>query len=136
MTTARFAHRLGAAVAVLSLSLALGACAGFARPAADADYGTPPLDYADAARAHLEADYPIAPGSRFSFGKPVKAYANNGLALGGAIAWMGYLVDVDVTAPSADGQAPAPRSYMVFFRNGHVVRTLDGREHVLVTRVE
>ena len=66
----------------------------------------------------------------------MRAYANNGIAVGGEVAWMGYVVDVRVSSPDADGVYGEPLPYMVLFRNGHVTRTLDLAEHPLVTRVE
>ena len=128
--------RIAAGVLLLALTLLLSACAGFQRPPEGADYGPPPAIFKDAARAHIELDYSIAPGSRFDFGNPVKAYMNNGLALGGEVTWLGHVVDVTVTSPGADGLPGEPMHYMVFFRDDRVVRTLDLAEHPLVTRVQ
>src|SRR3989344_3264916 len=113
------------------------ACASaFQRPDPAADYGSMPQAYEEAIKTHFEQILKDPESARYRFGRPIKAYANEGLAYGGKIAWIGYLVDVQVNAKNSFGGYVGFKPYMVFFSGNRIVRHFEGSEHVLVHRVE
>jgi hypothetical protein len=115
----------------------LGACAGsFERLPPGADLGAPPVAYEQTIKAHFEDKLKDSDSARYKFGKPIKAYANNGLAYGGSIAWRGYMVDVQVNAKNSYGGYVGFKPYMVFFTGNFIHRVYEGNQHVLVHRLE
>ena len=126
-----------ARLVVLAAVLLLGACAGsFERLPPGTDLGSPPVGYEDAIKKHFEKTLKDPESARYRIGKPIKAYANNGLIDGGNIAWRGYMVDVQVNAKNSFGGYVGFKPYMVFFSGNSVVRVYEGSEHTLVHRLE
>lgn len=121
----------------ISIALLVTACASaFQRPEPTAEYGRPPQNYEDTIRAQFEQVLKDPESARYRFGHPVKAYANEGLAYGGNVSWVGYLVDVQVNAKNSFGGYVGFKPYMMFFSGDRVVRYLEGSEHVLVHRMD
>lgn len=117
--------------------LLLGACAGsFERLPPSADLGAPPVGYEDMIKKHFENILKDPESARYRIGKPIKAYANNGLISGGNIAWRGYMVDVQVNAKNSFGGYVGFKPYMFFFSGNSVIRVYEGNEHTLVHRLE
>ena len=122
---------------VLASVLLLGACAGsFERLPPGTSLGDPPAGYEETIKRHFENTLKDPESARYKFGKPIKAYANNGIVYGGNIAWWGYMVDVEVNAKNSFGGYVGFKPYMVFFTGNSIHRVYEGNEHVLVHRLE
>lgn len=126
-------RRLVLVAVVISLA---GCAAALQKPAPDQNYGQPPVDVEPAVRRHFDLVLKDPESARYRIGRPVKAYANNGLVHGGGVAWAGYLVDVQVNAKNSFGGYTGFKPYMVLFRGEAVFRVLDGTAHPLVQRME
>jgi hypothetical protein len=130
-------HKVKTAVTGIAIALLVTACASaFQRPEPTADYGSPPQGYEEAIKARFEQVLKDPESARYRFGRPVKAYTNEGLAYGGKVSWVGYLVDVQVNAKNSFGGYVGFKPYMVFFAGDRVVRHIVGTEHILVHRME
>lgn len=93
-----------------------GVTTGFEEPTGEATFGRYPKHYAGEIRKHFERFLGVSPKASYEFGRPVKGYINEGILLGGEIAWQGYLVDVEIET----------RSLIQTTRHGYVVRMRDG----------
>ena len=63
-------------------------------------------------------------------GRPRKGYMNDGLLRGGAVAWRGYLVDVEVTRrASLFGDELRTHGYVVRLRDGEIIDVHKGVDH-------
>lgn len=93
---------------------------GFQEPS-DAAYGPPPRGYVDKVKKYFFRVLRYPEDTRFTFGRPVKGYMNQGLLRGGGVAWEGWLVDVDVETVQGLTGHRADRSYVVRMRNGEII---------------
>lgn len=93
----------------------LTGCQGFETPAADADFGNPPVNYEAAIKNVMNRILRDPESARYSFNKPVKAYRNIGLAYGGKIKWIGWVVDVEVNAKNGFGGYAGATPYTFYF---------------------
>lgn len=130
-------HKTISTLAYIATVFLVTACASaFQRPEPMSDYGSPPQGYEEAIKVHFEKVLKDPESARYRFGQPIKAYANEGLAYGGKVTWVGYLVDVQVNAKNSFGGYVGFKPYMVLFSGNRIVRYIEGKDHVLVHRME
>ncbi|MCK9455360.1 hypothetical protein [Sulfurimonas sp.] len=119
------------------VALLLSACAGaFQRPGPSVNYGNPPQGYEEAIKVHFKQVLKDPESANYRFGKPVKAYTNEGMVYGGKVSWVGYLVDVQVNAKNSFGGYVGFKPYMLLFDGNNIVKYIEGSDHVLVHRME
>lgn len=124
------------AALIIAVCASLAGCAGaLKKPDASTDYGFPPIGYEQAVKDHFDATLKDPESARYRIGKPVKAYANNGIIHGGGIGWAGYLVDVQVNAKNSFGGYAGYSAHIVLFKGENVYRVFDGSKHPMVTRL-
>lgn len=124
--------------ALLASTVALlTACASsFEQLPPQASLGDPPIGFENAIKRHFESTLKDPESARYKFGRPIKAYANNGLIAGGKVAWKGYMVDVEVNAKNSYGGYVGYKPYMFFFTANTIYRVYEGNSHPLVHRLE
>lgn len=121
----------------LTVAVLLTACASaFQRPDASANFGNPPQGYEEAIKAHFDQVLKDPESARYRFSRPIKAYTNEGLAYGGKVSWVGYLVDVQVNAKNSFGGYVGFKPYMLLFSGNSVGSKIEGSDHVLIHRME
>lgn len=109
-------------------ALCLSACAGsFARPDPAAPVAPPPANFEEAIRAHMMQTLFDPFTAQYQFGRPYRAYANNGLVYGGEVIWNGWAVDFQVNAKNRFGGYVGYTPYVAVFDGDTVRRVLDVR---------
>ena len=97
---------------------------GFQPPDAGG-YGAFPRDYAAAIRRHMRHFENVPATASYRFGRPEKGYVNEGVLVGGGVAWQGYLVEVGVLEEALFASQTEPDHYVVRMRDGDVVEVLE-----------
>ena len=97
---------------------------GFQPPDANG-YGSFPRDYAAAIRRHLQHFENISKSASIRFGRPEKGFLNEGVLVGGAVAWQGYLIEVEVLEQALFASQTEPDRYVVRMRDGDVLEVLE-----------
>jgi|JI102314A1RNA_FD_contig_21_16290514_length_532_multi_3_in_0_out_0_1 hypothetical protein len=124
-------------ISAILLSTVLSGCASnLARPTAAADYGKPPENYEAIVKTHFEAQLKDPESARYKFSNPVKAYGNEGIAYGGGIRWMGYLVKVEVNAKNSFGGYVGYKPYLILFSGNSIYKEVSGDSHPLIHSVD
>lgn len=141
MTDNKTSTHLRRLVLVTSASLAvamLGGCAGLAPLPANSDFGPRPVAYEEAIKTHMERSLKDPDSARYRFGQPRKGYANKGMAFGGQVIFVGYIVPVQINAKNSFGGYTGfkPFQAMVYGGTRGVLGLFDGASHPLVHEVE
>lgn len=118
---------------IIMISLLLGACAGaFKKPDTTADWGPAPENYEQKIKAYYEVLLKDPDSARYRFSPPVKGWVNEGLAYGGGIQWMGWMVNVDINARNSFGGYTGAKPHWALFTNGEIVRHIEDFNHPLI----
>jgi len=105
----------------LATALILSGCASsFQKPESGTNYGIPPVNYEQTIKEYFESVLKDPESAIYKFGLPIKAYENEGLLFGSKVAWLGYLVDVEVNAKNSYGGYVGYKPY-VFLFNGNQI---------------
>lgn len=121
-------------IALLSL---LTACtSAFQKPDASANYGNPPLAYEETIKAYFSNVLKDPESAKYKFGNPVRAYANNGLAYGGKVAWVGYMVEVQINAKNSYGGYVGYKPHMVLFTGNAIAQHVEGSERGWISKAD
>jgi hypothetical protein len=88
-------------------------------------YGSFPRDYAAAIRRHMQHFENIPASASIRFTRPEKGYLNEGVLVGGAVSWQGYLVEVEVLEQTLFASQSEPDRYVVRMRDGDVIEVLE-----------
>ena len=111
----------GAKIAGRGLGTAYhGVRAGFQATGADADFGPYPKSYIALTKRYFTRFLRFPDDTRFAFGTPERGYMNEGLFKGGGVAWVGYLVEVNVTRHRRLSGLVTTEHYVVRIRDGEV----------------
>lgn len=101
--------------AAAALAGTLAGCA-FEHPSADAfNSAAPPQGYQQSVPLYFETRLKDPDSAKYQYGTPAKAYANNGLAYGGKVAWSGYALPVAVNAKNSYGGYTGYKPYVILF---------------------
>ena len=115
-----------AQLASVALSFALVSCAA---PPPNADYGEYPSGYENDAKQQIANVLKDPDSARFQFGAPVKAYGNNGLIYGGGVAFIGYILPIEVNARNSFGGYTGYEDWFCLYENG-VVRNCQSGSYI------
>lgn len=123
---------------LLALATLLGGCAGLAPLPPNPDFGPPPVAYEESIKAHMETMLKDPESARYRFGQPRKGYANRGMAYGGQVLFVGYVVPVQVNAKNSFGGYTGFKPYQALVYGGTrgVKGVFEGSSHPLVHEVE
>jgi hypothetical protein len=134
----RWADGAGAGASAVGSSVktaATGVAKGFDEPDPKG-YGRYPKGYAEKVRRHLHRFEGIPEKASISLGKPEKGYMNQGILLGGGVAWQGWLIDVNVKIPSRFEGQEREQSLIVRMRDGEVVEVHEARYAAALRRLD
>lgn len=121
---------------VLILSFFLGGCtSAFKKPDQNADYGITPTNIREQVTTHFSQILKDPDSAKYNIGKPRKTYVNQGLIYGGTVAFTAYMVPVEVNAKNSFGGYVGFKPYMTFFKNGVLIKHVEGTSHVLVHEI-
>lgn len=124
------------AAGVLALGLLSGCASSFHKPAPNVVVLPPPTNVEVAIKSHFEVVLKDPESARYRFGLPRKAYLNNGLIHGGTVAWVGYVVRVDVNAKNSMGGYTGHQPYLALFSGDRLYSVLSGADHVMLHEME
>lgn len=99
----------------------------------NAEFGPQPDNYEEKIKEHFQGILRDPQSAVYQFGEPQKGYANNGWALGGEVAWHGWLVDVEINAKNGFGGYTGFKPYVVYFKNDGVYKV--DQDPLLLTRL-
>lgn len=124
--------------APMAMAILLSGCAGLAPLPPNADFGPPPVAYEEAIKAHMEAKLKDPDSAKYRFGQPRKGYANKGMALGGQVIFVGYVVPFQVNAKNSFGGYTGFKPFQALVHGGErgVKGVFDGDSHPLVHEME
>jgi hypothetical protein len=98
-------------------------------------YGPYPKGYAAAIRRHMLRFEGVPEEATFQFGKPERAWINDGILAGGEIEWQGWVVDLEIGTKSFAGQLRT-RGYVVRMTDGEVEEVQDADYAGMIRRLE
>ena len=81
-----FMRTFAKCICLLAMATFLSGCSScFQQPEAEANYGSPPVNYELTIKKYFEDVLIESESARYKFSQPVKAYENKGLLAGGEV---------------------------------------------------
>jgi hypothetical protein len=114
----------------------MGCATSFQKPLPNADYGSYPEHYQALIRSHMDKVLLDPESARYDFTLPRRAYVNQGLAYGGGVQFLGYVVHFVVNAKNSFGGYAGRKSYMALIREGAIVKAGEEDDFALVREVQ